>query len=127
MTLPIAIRAPEPPDRGLVFSGWKESFAASTWGKRFASPRDYFAVMNVVLDRVVPKCNLFVACLADEPAVAVGWLATLGDRAEYLYVKPRFAADLELRGRIEAELCRHAGVSAPPPWEPTRAIERTKP
>lgn len=126
MTLPLAVRAPEKSDRGLVFSGWKESFSSSEWAHRFASSREYFAIMNLVLDRVVPRCHLFVACFEDDRPTAVGWLATLADKPEYLYVKPRFAADDEVRRRIEAKLCEAAGVSAPPPWDPIRALERVK-
>lgn len=126
MTLPVIIRGPQLSDRGLVFSGWKESFAGSAWARLFRSRAEYYAMANLLLDRVIPRCELFIACLEEDRATSVGWLAMLDGAAEYLYVKARFAADEELRARISDLLCSHAGVAAPPPWDPFRALERCK-
>lgn len=95
--LPIKIRKACPDDRGFIFSSWKESFSETAWAKIFNSKREYYSVMNCILDKISPSCTFSTACFEEDISVALGWLAkqpaTSKNETEsvvYIYVKPKF-------------------------------------
>jgi len=125
MSLPILVRPATEADRGIVFTGWRDSFSTSAWARN-QWPGDYPVVVGLVLDKVIPGCRVWMGALERDPLTSVGWLALLGGKAEFLFVKKPYALDEDLRAAIGAKLLGHAGVERPPTWHPIRALERLK-
>lgn len=91
--LPIKIRNIEQSDVPFMFNAWLRSFRSG----RFANKVDnsiYFAEQHKVIEKLVSRCTLSVACNPEEPGLIYGFIAH--EMVEgifvlhYIYVKHTF-------------------------------------
>lgn len=89
----LELRPMLPSDRNLVTNSWVKSYASKSRDAReyegaakgsFAD--DYYPIVNDLLARSV----VTVACLKMDPDAVVGWMAFEGETLHYVLVKPRW-------------------------------------
>lgn len=89
MTLPIKLRDPQADDFSFVFNSWLMSNQENEDSKRMKKST-YFKIYKQILDSVLVKANILVACNPDDEAQVYGYLVY--NRLDllvvhYIYVK----------------------------------------
>ena len=106
----VLIRRADADDAAFVFSYWlRDHFEHSAFA-RGVSKDTYMRLHHLVLERVIARSCIWVACDAEDPSVLYGFICAEGDILHYLFVKRRFRG-LGIGGRLLAE----AGFSATGP------------
>lgn len=122
-------------DRNYVLSSWLRSYSEGPEFRSIARPV-YFALYEPVVQRLISRSYVYVACLPDARDVVLGWAAIEKDALHYVLVKPRWRGNGIMRKLLAdtAELpltFTHIPPSRlesliPPTWkfDPMRRFER---
>jgi GNAT superfamily N-acetyltransferase len=76
-------------DRNYVLSSWLRSYAEGPEFRSLARPV-YFALYEPVVQQLIDRSFVYVACLSDARDVILGWAAVDKDALHYVLVKPRW-------------------------------------
>jgi hypothetical protein len=76
-------------DTAFLYKSWLDSYRYSDWGKQFDN-RTYYDGHHAVIERVLPRSRVVVACLPDNPTVDLGFAVGEADTLHFVYVKRNF-------------------------------------
>ena len=104
--LPFAIRRASGEDAAFVFAYWLQDYFERSRFAKGISKTDFMRFHHLVLERVIARSVVYVACDTEAPEVAYGFIVVEGDATlHYLYVKRRFR-----RQGVAAALMAAAGL-----------------
>lgn len=85
-----SIRRADADDAAMVFSYWlRDHFERSAFAKGLTKST-YMHLHHLVLERVIARSVIHVACDAADPSIIFGFVCAEGPTLHYLYVKRRF-------------------------------------
>lgn len=83
----IQIRDAKPEDLPLIYSTWLLGlYHGCDWFSRIKK-ESFFRNYKVVIERLIPKCEVKVACLADDEDVILGYVCYRGENLDWIFVK----------------------------------------
>lgn len=86
-----SIRKAQPTDIPFIYSSWLKSFRHnSLLGKSSIRTSVFYENYREILDFLLAKSNILVACLSDEPEVILGYLVYEPEIVHYSFVKEPF-------------------------------------
>lgn len=83
----LALREATSRDRSFVASRWVRSYSAA---RADVSKATYEQRWNDLVDLLLPRCRVTIACSANEPSALWGFAVTEGDVVHYVYVMREF-------------------------------------
>lgn len=86
----VLIRRADADDAPFVFSYWlRDHFEHSAFA-RGVTKDTYMRLHHMVVERVIARSVMYVACDAEDPTVCYGFICVEGPTLHYLFVKRRF-------------------------------------
>lgn len=87
---PLLLRRADADDAAFIFSYWlRDHFERSAFAKGIAKST-YMALHHVVLERIIARSVVHIACDASDPTVIFGFICTEGETLHYIHVKRAF-------------------------------------
>lgn len=87
---PVLVRRADADDAGMVFSYWlRDHYEHSAFASGIAKTT-YMRLHHMLLERVIARSCIWVACDAANPSIIFGFICTEGDTLHYVFVKRRF-------------------------------------
>ena len=87
---PVLVRRADADDAAFVFSYWlRDHYEHSAFASGIAKST-YMKLHHVLLERIIARSCIWVACDASAPSVLFGFICTEGSTLHYLFTKRRF-------------------------------------
>ena len=86
----LLIRRGDADDAGFVFSYWLRDFYERSAFCKGIAKSTFMSLHHLLLERVVARSVIWIACSADDPSLIYGFICVEGPVLHYLYVKRRF-------------------------------------
>ena len=84
------IRPAEPSDRGFICSTWLRDYGEHSAFARKIAQADYRLFHGLVIDRILSRAHVAVACDVTDPSVLYGFIVWEPGVLQYAYVKRAF-------------------------------------
>lgn len=95
----VLIRRADADDAAFVFSYWLRDYYEHSAFARGVNKDTFMRFHHMVVERVIARSVMYVACDAEDPTICYGFVCAEGDVLHYIFVKRRFRG-LGVGGRL---------------------------